>query len=328
MNFLHAPKDYSPKMKPFTRRDVLKTAGLAAVGLFIPEDVTRIKTSGFSKFEYCLNASTIRGQAPGVLKFIEIAARTGYDNVELWVSDVRTYLKENNSAKSFKKYIDDNRISVASACGVGSAPWMDDDDQVSKTGLIKMEEEMNLVAELGCRRIVVTLPGRKDDKPVDFFKIGERYKQLIESGRKTGVLPQLEFIGSSKVCSHIGQAFLVLAVSNDLDGRILADIFHMFRGGSGFNVFKMLNSRIIEIIHMNDYTDTIPREKQSDQDRVYPGDGVAPMHQIINDIKSMGGTKILSLELFNKEYWKQDPMVVAQTGIDKMKKLVQLAGSG
>ena len=37
----------------------------------------------------------------------------------------------------------------------------------------------------------------------------------------------------------------------------------------------------------------------------------------------MGGEKILSLELFNRAYWEEDPLQVAKTGLDKMKALVR-----
>jgi len=42
-----------------------------------------------------------------------------------------------------------------------------------------------------------------------------------------------------------------------------------------------------------------------------PRDGVAPLKQIVSDLAGMGGTKVLSLELFNLEYWKNDPLAVA-----------------
>ena len=73
---------------------------------------------------------------------------------------------------------------------------------------------------------------------------------------------------------------------------------------------------------MNDFQAQIPREQQTDKDRVYPGDGAAPMKQILSDLKNMGGNKVLSLELFNPEYWKKDELVVAKTGLEKMRKLV------
>ena len=84
---------------------------------------------------------------------------------------------------------------------------------------------------------------------------------------------------------------------------------------------KMIDGSLIEIFHMNDYPGSIPREKQEDKDRIYPGDGVAPLKQILTDLKNMKGPKVLSLELFNREYWAQDPLQVAKTGLAKMKKV-------
>jgi sugar phosphate isomerase/epimerase len=75
---------------------------------------------------------------------------------------------------------------------------------------------------------------------------------------------------------------------------------------------------------MNDYPTSKAREEQGDADRVYPGDGGAPLKQILTDIANMGGEKVLSLELFNRTYWKEDPLHVAKTGLSKMKSLVGL----
>ena len=73
---------------------------------------------------------------------------------------------------------------------------------------------------------------------------------------------------------------------------------------------------------MNDYPANKPVNEQTDSDRIYPGDGAAPLKQILSDLYAMGGTKILSLELFNETYWKQDALLVAKTGLQKMKSLV------
>jgi hypothetical protein len=48
----------------------------------------------------------------------------------------------------------------------------------------------------------------------------------------------------------------------------------------------------------------------------------ATLKEILTDLKNMEGTKILSLELFNREYWAQDPLSVAKTGLDKMRQVV------
>jgi len=78
----------------------------------------------------------------------------------------------------------------------------------------------------------------------------------------------------------------------------------------------------------NDFVADIPREKQTDSDRVYPGDGIAPYSRIITDLYNAGGKKVLSLELFNESYWKKDAFEIASTGLNKMKKLVEAAMAG
>jgi sugar phosphate isomerase/epimerase len=204
---------------------------------------------------------------------------------------------------------------------IGFAPWMVDDDEKRKAGFRQMKEEMEMIAALGCPRIAAPSYGISHPETLDLFKVGERFKELMDLGRQTGVMPQLEFWGAS-VFHHIGQAMMATAVANDPDARILADVYHLFRGNSGFESLKMLDGSLIEIFHMNDFPGSVAREKQEDKDRVYPGDGVAPLKEILTDLKNMEGTKILSLELFNREYWAQDPLSVAKTGLDKMRQVV------
>lgn len=268
-------------------------------------------------FRFCLNTSTISGKASGVLHDIETAAQAGYDGVELWVRDVKAYLESGHSTRSLKSFLNDTGVSSENA--IGFAPWLVE----GNTGFIQMEEEMRMLSEIGCRRIAAPPAGVTPGKPLDLFMAGEKYGKLLELGRETGVMPQLEFWGASPVLWHMAQALMVVAVSGDADARILPDVYHMFRGGSGFETLKMLNGDLIEVFHMNDYPDTKPRLEQVDDDRVYPGDGVAPLPTILADLKNMGGEKVLSLELFNRSYWKEDPLLVAKTGLMKMKSLVK-----
>ena len=269
-----------------------------------------------AKFRYCLNTSTISGQNPGLLKYIEIASRAGYDGIEVWVRDVEAALKEGHTLSSLKSYIDDHGLQVESA--IGFAPWMND----GEAGFIQMEKEMQMLGGIACRRIAAPPAGVPTDKALDLFAVGEKYNRLLDLGRLTGVMPQLEFWGSSPILWHLGQVLMIAAVANDPDVKILPDVYHMFRGGTGFDALKMLNGCLIDIFHMNDYPEYKPREQQDDADRVYPGDGAAPMKQILTDLNNMGGEKVLSLELFNRSYWEEDPNLVAELGLAKMKSLV------
>lgn len=271
-----------------------------------------------TQFSFCLNTSTIMGQNPGLKGYIDIASRAGYSGVELWVRDIQEYIKAGNSVGSLKKLLDDAGLKCENA--IGFAPWMVDDEEKRKGGFRQMEEEMQLLAGIGCTRVAA--PAFGVDAPLDLIQAGERYRDLLDLGRKTGVMPQLEFWGAFPYFHHLGQVLMVAAVANDPDAKILPDVYHLFRGGSGYEGLKMLNGDLIDIFHMNDFVSSIPREKQEDKDRVYPGDGAAPMKEIIQTLKNMGGKKVLSLELFNKDYWEKDALEVAKTGLEKMKTAV------
>lgn len=305
------------------RRDVIKNMGLATGLMLVPQFGFSEKKKTTGTFKYCLNTSTISGQKSGLKKYLEIAAEAGYDGVEAWVQDVKEYKAQGGSLKTLKKFLDDSHLTIDDA--IGFAPWMVDDEQQRKTGFDQMKQEMEMMAELGCTRIAAPSAGVKPGTPLDLIKVGERYKQLLDLGRQTGVMPQLEFWGSSPVFYSMGQALMAASAANDPDVKILPDVYHLFRGNSGFECLKMVNGNLIDVIHFNDYPSSIPREEQKDKDRLYPGDGIAPLKQILKDLSNMGGTKILSLELFNPEYWKNDPLSIAKTGLEKMRKVVASA---
>ncbi len=77
------------------RREALKTAsvttGLAFLGSAGIAGDNKKKQA--DKFKFSLNTSTISGQKLGVEKYIDIAARAGYDCMELWIPDLKVYLE-------------------------------------------------------------------------------------------------------------------------------------------------------------------------------------------------------------------------------------------
>ncbi len=297
------------------RRSAIQTiTATTAIGALPYAGYSQGREKKKPKFRFSLNTSTISGQKQGIEKYIDIAARAGYDCVEPWIADIKAFVSNGGTLRGLKKLLDDSKLEAINA--IGFAPWMTDDDEQRKAGFKQMREEMEILAELGCKRIAAPAAGVRTTP--DLYKVGERYHELLDLGRQTGVRPQLEIWGAS-VFSHIGQAMMAIAVANDPDARILPDVYHLYRGNSGFENLKMINGNVIEVFHMNDYPANIKREHMEDKDRVYPGDGVAPLKQIIADLQKMEGEKILSLELFNRDYWQQDPLTVAKTGLAKMK---------
>lgn len=299
-----------------TRRNLLKSLALAPLAAAVGTSTAQAQPKKESRFKFSLNTSTIRGQKLGLPEIIELAARAGYDGFEPWMMEIQGYLDSGKSLASLKKLASDAGLDFFDC--IGFPTWMAQDAEKSKAGFSQMEKEMGILADLGCPRVAA--PAIGSEAPLDLMQAGEKYKRLLDLGRKTGVMPQLEFWGAFPSFHHLGQALMVAAVADDKDAKILADVYHLFRGGSGFEGMKLLDGQAIDIFHMNDVPGNIPRLEQQDKDRVMPGDGAAPMKELAETLKAKGGEIILSLELFNPTYYAMDASVVVKEGLEKMKR--------
>lgn len=269
---------------------------------------------------YCLNTSTIRGQNLGLVAEIELAAKAGYDGIEPWIRQIEDYQRSGGTLSDLSKRLSDLGLRVESA--IGFPQWIVDDEQARSQGLEQAKREMGMIAELGGTRIAAPPAGATDRTDMDLLVIADRYRALLEVGRETGVVPQLELWGFSKTLHRLGELVFVATEADHPDACVLPDVYHIYKGGSGFDGLKMLAGTAVHCFHMNDYPADPPRDSIGDADRVYPTDGVAPLTQILSTLKQTGFAGVLSLELFNPRYYERDAEEVVRTGLEKMKQAV------
>ena len=65
------------------------------------------------------------------------------------------------------------------------------------------------------------------------------------------------------------------------------------------------------------------RKEITDAQRVFPGDGVAPLGVLFRTLAGIGFRGMLSLEVFNREYWNQDALYVARSGLGEDREAVR-----
>jgi len=311
--------------KDVDRREMLKGLSVTLLAsTVLPACATsnqkNITKSAKDDFSFCLNTSTIMGQKVGLMKELEIAAEAGYDGIEIWIPTLDTYLKEGGSLRDLNKRIKDLGIRIENA--IGFAQWIVNDPEKRKEALEQAKKEMNQLAQLGCKRLAAPPAGAQKDMKINLDDAAERFASLVDVGNQTGVNPQLEVWGFSENLSKLSEVLYVAAECGQPNTRILPDVYHLFKGGSDFDGLKLISGDTIEIFHMNDYPSTLSREEIGDKDRVYPGLGVGPIAQVLTDLKKAGGPTVLSLELFNRDYWAQDPLEVAKSGLISMKEAV------
>jgi 2-keto-myo-inositol isomerase len=264
--------------------------------------------------------STVRGQKLTVEQQVDLAAKAGYNAIEPWMGDLHGFVKNGGSLADLRKRIADAGLTVESA--IGFAEWIVDDDTKRTAGLENAAKDMELLKAIGGLRIAAPPTGATNQTDLNLQKAAERYRDLLELGAKIGIIPQVEVWGFSKSLSRLGEVLMVATEASHAQACLLPDVYHLYKGGSNFAGLRMLSGAAVQVFHMNDYPAEPNRENIKDLHRVYPGDGIAPLKQILGDMFTAGFRGVLSLELFNPDYWKQDALLVAQTGLEKMKAAV------
>jgi sugar phosphate isomerase/epimerase len=308
-----------------TRRELIaRTPALAAAtaaGCLPSGHLEASDTAPAEPFGYCLNTSTISGQKLDLVEVIEIAAKAGYRAIEPWIREIDQYVKTGRSLKELGKRIQDRGLHVESV--IGFFEWIVDDDQRRAKGLEEARRNMDLVQQIGGKRLAAPPVGATKQTDLNLHRAAERYRVLLELGAKMGVVPQVELWGHSQSLSRLGEVALVAIESGHSQACILADVYHLYKGGSNLNGLGLLGPASMYVLHFNDYPAQPSRADITDAQRVYPGDGVAPLKDILRTLRRIGFRGVLSLELFNRGYWQQDALTVARTGREKMQRIVR-----
>ncbi|HET6325458.1 MAG TPA: sugar phosphate isomerase/epimerase [Planctomycetaceae bacterium] len=277
-------------------------------------------------FRYCLNTATIRGQKLSLPDQIAVAADAGYSGIEPWVGDLQEHVKSGRSLDDVAKQLRDRGLAVPSS--IAFFPWIVEDATQRARGLEQAKREMDLARRIGAARIAAPPAGARDGDRISLSAAAERYRALLELGVSMGIVSQLELWGFSKVFSRLGEAVCIAMESGHPQACLLLDVFHIYKGGSDFHELRFVNGRALHVLHMNDYPARPPRAEINDGARVFPGDGVAPLSLVLRTLHEGGFDGFLSLEVFNRDYWRQDAHLVARTGLQKMRRTVELALAG
>jgi 2-keto-myo-inositol isomerase len=317
---MYRPVKRAPGGVAILEEEIVITSSVPDEALMSMPDM--LEHSNSEPFRYCLNTSTLKGHNLPLPELADIAAAAGYEAIEPWISDIDRFVAEGGDLRDLHSRIHDMGLTVEG--GIGFFEWIVDDDELRAKGMAEARRSMGLLARIGGKRVAAPAFGaQKMDAPkVDLLAAAERYRTLLTLGDEIGVVPQIEVWGFSKNLSRLSEAALICVDADHPDANILADVYHLYKGGSPIEGLSHFGADTFRLFHVNDYP-AIPAETITDADRIFPGDGIAPLTPIFRTLRDIGFTGVLSLELFNPEYYKMDPLVVARTGLEKLREVVQ-----
>jgi 2-keto-myo-inositol isomerase len=272
-------------------------------------------------FGYCLNTSTIRGNKLDIVGVVNAAAKAGFHAIEPWMVELDAYSSNGGVLKDLGKRITDAGLTVEGAIAFNS--FLDDDDARRAASMEKLKVDMDKVAQIGGKRIAA--PPGNNRAAVSLDNAAKYYREALEMGEKMGVLPLLELWGTHPVLGPLSHGVYVTVAAGRADASLLLDVFHLYKSGTPFTALRQINGASLHVMHFNDYPQAADPSTLNDSNRIYPGDGVAPLRQILRDLRANGFRGYLSLELFNRDYWARSAGENLQTAMEKIRAVVRSA---
>src|SRR5437667_4453072 len=122
----------------------------------------RTRTSRVEPFLYGLNTSTIRGVGNqlSLVEKIDIVAKAGYQAIEPWIGEIDEHVKTGGALKDLGSRIRDRGLTVESA--IGFFEWVVDDEARRARALDEARRNMDMVAQIGGKRLAAPPVGATD----------------------------------------------------------------------------------------------------------------------------------------------------------------------
>lgn len=262
----------------------------------------------------CLNTSTIKPQP--LLEKIRLTAEAGFQGVELWINDLYEFVGRGGEIRDVEKALADQGLIVP--CSIAIRGWGEAGQLEYPLMLEEARRRMELAARIGSPYLVATPPR----EPCDLHLLAERYRDLLAIGREAGCRPTFEYISFFASAFKLEHAWQVVQEAADPDATLIYDSFHTWNSDSPLELLKSIPAARISHWHIDDATADKPATTQTDPDRVMLGEGQIDLPGEVALMKQIGYQGTVSLELFNRELWARDPREVLQTGIERMRHLL------
>jgi 2-keto-myo-inositol isomerase len=268
-----------------------------------------------SEFVYCLNTSTIRPTP--LLEKIRIAGKAGYRAIEPWNDEITAYRNKGGSLAELRQALGDAGLKVVSVIALHG--WINAESDEKTKVFEECRRRMDQAAELESPFIVASPPREM----VDLERASARFSELLALGRGAGVIPSMEFLGFAAGIKTMADAWSIASGTGAADATVVADVFHLIRGGGAIDDLLTIPGHRLANFHINDLPAHPATHLQADADRVMVGDGVADLARVLANLRSIGYRGPISLELFNRPLWEADPSEVARRGLERIRALVE-----
>jgi 2-keto-myo-inositol isomerase len=287
--------------RQFSRRALIAAPLAFAVACTVDSQTA---TSG-SEMLLSLHQNTSR--AAGFRGSLDGWARAGIRYVELTDNMLDGWL-ETDTLGGAKALLDDLELTPVSAAAVLPDLWIP--GPAREQSLETWRRRCEQFVELGLERIYCpSITGRPVTRE-DFDATPAAIRETGDVAAGFGLTAMIEFARTSTHLATLSSTLDVIRAADHPRVGPMLDFFHFWSGLSKFADLDLLEPGELQHAHFQDLL-AGPRELIDNESRLIPGDGIAPVVQIIRKLAEKGYSGALSVELFRADIVNRDPFEVA-----------------
>lgn len=267
-----------------------------------------------------INDFTIR-QAPFPERFA-IARKAGFTGIEFQIEEARNYAKQQDGLESVLALLQRNQLRFDQAMILRDC--FSPSHCMDRTKFITAAESLFRDTQYlkGDVVLACTTFG-----PADVQSAPEMFAELCDVADAFEIKLALEFVGWAETIKDIRTAWSIVEKAGRKNGGILYDTLHHYFGGSSLRDLEELPLQYIYTVHIADAIDMeLPGIDIGRKHRLFPGQGVIPISEILSILNEKGYSSSIALEIFNDEFLKRPAIDVAREGYAVMEKFLTKAG--
>jgi 2-keto-myo-inositol isomerase len=234
-------------------------------------------------------------------------ARAGVRQVEP-ASDLFDNFLKTETLATAKRVIADLNLTVVSAATNVTGLWEPNPNFAANLDTFRRRCEQ--FAELGAPLVYSPCAAQRRIHADDYPRALDNVRRVAGTASDFGLKVAAEFVRNSSFLAALPTALLFKREAAHPSFGILFDCYHFWSGPSKMEDLDLIQPGEIIHVHVND-TPRMARESLDLRTRVIPGDGVAPLAEILQRLRERGYAGPASVELFLPEYQNADPSSLA-----------------
>ena len=263
-----------------------------------------------------MNTITVGPDKP-LKETIELVGRYGFEGIEIASDRIDDFLKT-GTLDDLAAVLKAAGLDVAAIMAFGLSAFGD----AGRT-LESVRTNARRVTYLGGSVLLVYIA---EEPPAGMSRAdaikayGAAAREYGKAAAEFGAKVALELIGGHSVVRGPADVLEVADAAGLDNVGIMMDTFHFFKSGVSPDEVRPVPAQRMFIVHVNDCKD-LPIEELNDSHRVHCGLGIMPVKEYLRALKTIGYEGYLSVEIFNSDYWADEPETVVRetkSGLDSV----------